>query len=558
MPRRHKSDPSALRVIPLGGLGEIGKNMLALETSKDIVVIDAGVLFPALEMMGIDVVIPNIRYLLERSDKVRGILITHGHEDHIGALAHLLPDLPAPVYAPPLASTLIRHHLRERRNLGDFDVHVVRPGDVVAFGELEAEWFSVCHSVPDSTGIAIRTPHGTVIHTGDFKIDHDPMLGEPFNYARLGRIVQEGVFLLMSDSTYAEMEGYSDSDRVVAESLFKLIGDCPGRVFVASFASQVARIQIVADSALAHGRKLAVLGRSMTNIVKYARELGHLDLPDELLVTPAEANSLPDDQVMFMTTGSQGEPASALVRMSRGDHQEVRIKPRDTVIVSASPIPGNESAVLAAIDDLVQLGAKVFHSRSHQTHVHGHAQREELRAILNMTKPQYFLPIHGEFRMLKAHADLAIDQGMPEEDVFVLRDGDVLELTHERGRVVDQVPAGHIYVHGLGIWEDEDRVLDERRTISGDGIVTVAIPRNAATGRVIGAPKIASAGFVSREQASKLFKDTVTDLQRQLDRSNGRKLEWDKLEATVRGTVGRFLHKRTRRRPLIIPISVDV
>ncbi len=545
-------------MLPLGGLGEIGKNMLVLETADDIVVIDAGLLFPALEMMGVDVVIPNTDYLVERADKVRAILITHGHEDHVGALPYVLRHVNAPVYAPRMAAAVIRARLREHGRLAETELHEISPGDTADFGELRAEWFSVNHSIPDSNGIAVDTPAGTVIHTGDFKIDHDPMIGDPFDYAALARIASRGVLLLLSDSTYAETEGSSQSDRVVAESLFKLIGEATGRVFVASFASQIARVQIVVDSAEAHGRKVALLGRSMVKLAQIAQELGHLEVPDDLLVSPAQANSLPGRGVVFMTTGSQGEPRSALVRMSRGDHQEVQIRSGDTVIISASPIPGNETAVYAAQDELVRLGARVLHSKSHMVHVHGHAQRDELRSILNLTRPRYFVPVHGEYRMLRSHADLAIDQGMPEENVFVLTDGDLLELDGESGRIAGREPAGHVYVHGLGEWDEEVNVIDERRMLARDGIVTVVVPRNAATGRLIGKPKISSAGFVAEQDAARLFEDTIEELSNQLDRVRGRKLEWEQVEATVKGTVGRFLHRRTRRRPLIVPVSVDV
>ncbi|MFW6175120.1 MAG: ribonuclease J, partial [Chloroflexota bacterium] len=350
-----------LRVIPLGGLGEIGKNMMVLETSEDIVVIDAGVLFPEDDMPGIDVVIPNIEYLLENVDKVRGILVTHGHEDHIGALPHILGHLKVPVYAPSMAVELLRHRLRERGILRQAQMNTVKAGEPVRLGEtFTAEWFNVCHSIPDAMGIALRTPLGTVIHTGDFRLDHDPMIGDPTDFAHLSELTADGVFLMMADSTYADDEGYSGSDREVAESMFRMIGDAPGRILVASFASQIARIQMVADAAAAHGRKLAVVGRSMLNNVKISRELGFLDIRDDMLVSASQALGMADDRVVYMATGAQGEPQSALARMAAGTHEDVTLREGDTVIISATPIPGNEAAVYSLMDDLVRQGADVI------------------------------------------------------------------------------------------------------------------------------------------------------------------------------------------------------
>ena len=551
-----------LRVIPLGGLGEVGKNMLILETPNDIIVIDSGVLFPEeVDMPGVEVVIPNIEYLLERADKVRAILITHGHEDHIGALPYVLKDLDVPVFAPRLAMELIRRRLREHGLLETADLNLVGHDDLVRLGAFEVEWFEVCHSIPDCHGLAIRTPLGTVIHSGDFKIDQDPVIGYPAEFTRLSQLASDGVFLLLSDSTYAENEGYSGSDRQVAESLHRLIGEAPGRVFVASFASQIARIQMVADAAAAHGRKLALVGRSMVNNSRIAQELGFLEIPPDTLMTVAEAASLPDSRVAFMLTGSQGESSSALMRMGRGENREVSIQPGDTVIISASPIPGNETAVYAGIDDLVRLGARVVHSgntHADTVHVHGHAAREELRMMLNHVQPRYFVPVHGEYRMLAAHAGVAVEQGLPDENVFVLTDGEVLELGPDGGEVVDRVPAGHVFVHGLGVWDESGNVLVERRSLAHDGIVMVALARDAASGRVVGTPKIMSAGFVHTEQAPLLFKDALEDMGGVLDRARTEPLDWSELERQVRGTLGRFLSKRTKRRPLIIPFSLDI
>ncbi len=559
MPRQsHSTATPSLKVLPLGGLGEIGKNMLLLETDSDMVAIDCGVLFPETDMPGIEVVIPNFDYIAERQDKFRGLLITHGHEDHIGAVPYFLKRISAPVYAPPMAVEILRNKLREHRLLDSVSLNVTKPGKRTKFGGLEAEWFSVCHSIPDSCGIALYTPLGTVIHTGDYKIDHDPVIGEPSDLGRLAEICGSGVFLLMADSTYAEEDGYSGSDRTVAESLFRLIGEAEGRIFMASFASQIARLQIGMDAARAAGRKVALLGRSMSNNSKIARELGHLEVLDNMLISAAQAKSLPDRKVMFITTGSQGEPTSALVRLARGEHPDAEIRKGDTIILSSNVIPGNEVGVYEAIDDLARLGAKVITNRHQLTHVSGHARRDESRMLLNIARPRYFVPVHGEYRMLKAHADLAADQGVHSEDVFLIQNGEQLELRANGGKVVDRIPAGHIFVHGLGVWDESGNVVVERRALARDGIVAVALAREHATGRVVGTPKIISNGFVHDSDAPKLFKDTLEDLETKLEVARRDGLEWVKLEELVRETVARFLSKRTKRKPLIYPVSIEI
>ena len=546
-----------LRVVPLGGLGEVGKNMLVLETEDDAIVIDAGVMFPEVDMPGIELVIPNTDYIAARSDKVRAILVTHGHEDHIGALPYLLPHLKAPIYAPAMATELIRNRLKEHRLLDKTEINVIKSGERVKVGGLEAEWFEVNHSIPDAMGIAVRTPLGLVIHTGDFKLDNDPVLGNPTDFTHINNLAKEGVFLLLSDSTYAETEGYSDSDRLVVESLFRHIGEAQGRIFVASFASQIARIQIVADAARVNGRKLVLVGRSMLNNLRIARELGHLDIPQEMLITPAEARGIPDNKIAFMLTGSQGEQRSALVRIAHGEHREIDIRHGDTVIISASPIPGNEVSVNAAVDNLARKGALVFYKRSDRVHVHGHAMREELRIMLNITQPRFFVPVHGEYRMLKAHADLAVDQGTQEDRTFVLSDGDILELNSEFGKVVDRTPAGHVFVNGLSLWRESGNVLNERLSLAKDGVVVIALTRNQS-GWNGGTPHIKSSGFVQTEDAPALFRDAISEIKNVLDQHKHNNLEWNGVERLVNNTVRKFLVRRTKRHPLIITFSIDV
>lgn len=552
------SETPWIRVIPLGGLGEIGKNMMILETVEDIIVIDAGVQFPELDMPGIDVVIPDMDYLEENIERVRGLLITHGHEDHIGAVPHFLRRIPVPVYAPPMAEALLQEKLRQARMQDVAELHVIGVGKQYTIGGLTIEWFHVCHSIPDSTGIAIETPAGIVIHTGDFKIDNTPAIGHPSDLGILSDICQDGALLVMSDSTYAEYEGYSPSDREVIHNLPNLIGAAKERVIVSSFASQLARIQIVVDACITHERKLCVIGRSMINNIKIGQELRHLDISDDLIITTAEANSLPDSKVVILTTGSQGEPQSGLVRMSNNNHRDITIQNGDTIIISASTIPGNEVPVNDSINELVRLGATVITNTSQRTHVPGHARKEELRMLINSTRPKYFVPIHGEYRMLKAHADLAIAAGVKNENVFLLTDGDVLELDNYSGEIIDRIDAGHIFVHGLGMWDESGNVIVERRSLSHNGVVTVAFSRDSITGALVGKPKIVSAGFVHIEDADNLLKEAAEALTPVLAQHLKKPIEWIELERIVRNTLASFLRHRTKRRPLIITSAIDV
>ena len=547
-----------VRVLPLGGLGEIGKNMMVLETADDIVVIDAGVLFPEWNMPGIDIVIPDMDYLEDNADRVRALLITHGHEDHIGAVSHLIKRINIPIYAPAMAEALIHEKLRQAKLRDQVSLEVIRPGEQHYIGGFEVEWFSVCHSVPDSTGIAINTPAGVIIHTGDFKLDNDPVIGSPTDLGVLSDICQDGAFLLMADSTYAEEEGYSASDREIAENIPALIGAAPARVIVSSFASQISRIQIVADACLHYGRKLCVVGRSMINNTKVSREIGHLNIPADLMISSAEANSLPPSKVVILTTGSQGESESGLVRMARNDHKDIQIQDNDTIIMSSSTIPGNEVPVNDSINELVRMGARVITNQETRTHVPGHARKEELRALLNVTRPKYFVPVHGEYRMLKAHADLAISTGVSPENSFILTNGDILELDTDSAEVVDRIEAGHIFVDGLGIWDERGNVINERQALQQNGIVSVAFSRDVTDGSLVGKPKIVSVGFVHKEDAQGLLRETEDALRPVLEQYLKKPNEWNEIEEVVRKTVGNFLSRRTKRRPIIITTSIDV
>ncbi len=546
-----------LRIVALGGLGEVGKNMMVIESGDDIVVVDCGLMFPKADMLGVDLVLPDITHLIENKDRVRAILITHGHEDHIGALPFVLRDLNVPVYAPPLAHDLVRVKLEEHGVLAGRNLHEVRPGDTVQLGAISAEYFSVCHSIPDACGIALRTPRGLVIHTGDFKIDHTPVSGRPMDLQRIAELGQEGVFLLMSDSTYAEVPGHTASEQVVGEALKHAIADAPGRVIVATFASLIARVQQIIDAAVLDGRKVAFAGRSMVDNVAMALQKSYVRAPTGTIVELADMDGFPSDEQVVVVTGAQGEPTAVLSRISSGRHRDVKVGPDDTVVLSASTIPGNETVVARTIDNLVRLGANVITPRRAPVHVRGHGSEEELKLMLRLVKPKHFVPLHGEYRMLKAHARLAEAVGVQRENVFVIEDGDVLEIDESGGAVVGQVPAGHIYVDGADRWDMQSMVIRDRRVLARDGFVVVVVPIDHA-GELAGRPEVVSSGFVDaarteeiREQASDLLTNTLAN-------GAGQNLEWDALTQTVREVLARYLHELTGRRPMIIPVPLEV
>ncbi len=548
-----------LRVIPLGGLGEIGKNMMALEWGDDIIVVDCGVQFPTEEMLGVDLIIPDVSYLVERADRVRGILITHGHEDHIGALPFVLPQLDVPVYAPRLAHGLISVKLREHRGARDAVVEPIDPDVAYRFGSsFEASWFRVCHSIPDAMGIAISTPSGVVIHTGDFKIDHTPVDGHTIDLTTLAQYGNDGVLLLCSDSTYAEIPGYTPSEQILRDALDRVIGDAPGRVMVATFASLISRVQQVIDAAARHRRKVAIVGRSMADNVNMAAEMGYLSLPPGMLLTLNEIRGYPPEQIVLLTTGSQGEPTSALVRIANQDHREVSVREGDTVVISATPIPGNELLVSRTIDNLLRQGAKVLYDRVATVHVHGHASQEELKMMLSLTRPRYFVPVHGEYRHLMSHARLAWDMGVAEDGIFVLEDGDVLELTEAGGKVVETVPAGPIFIDGLSARDSQSAVLQERRALAKDGVVVVVVSIDRKTGRPSHPVKVLASGFMEAAETVALFPKLsgvvdalLTDRPELMDNRV-------RLKNLIREAVSRFLQTEVRRRPTIVPALLEV
>ena len=548
----------SLKVIPLGGLGEIGKNMMILEYDKDIIVIDCGVLFPEEDMPGVSLVLPDISYLVERRSQIKGILITHGHEDHTGALPFVLPRLKVPVYAPRLAHGLISVKLKASQLSDGARPEVVEPGKPIKLGNFRVEFFRVCHSIPDAMGLAIETPVGTVIHTGDFKIDHTPVDGKPTDMAKLATYGSKGVLLLLSDSTYAELPGYTPSEQVVGEALDRAIGDAEGRVLVATFASLISRIQQVIDAAVKHGRKVGIVGRSMVDNVKMSIDMGYLKAPPGVLLALDELKSLPPEKVVLVTTGSQGEPTSALVRMANQDHRDIRIMPGDTVIISATPIPGNESGVSRSIDNLFRQGAKVLYDKIALVHVHGHSSQEELKIMLNLIRPRFFVPVHGEYRHLLAHAAIARAMGVPETGIFVIEDGDILEVQQHRGEVVGSIPAGHVFVDGQKLIPADSPVIKERKGISRDGIIVVVVTLDKSTGMPTRRPEVVSSGFIDGEESLPVFRKVAESVEDSLDHRLNYPIDWEATNAIVKKTVTRALLKETGRRPLIVPISLEV
>ncbi|MDP6042846.1 MAG: ribonuclease J [Dehalococcoidales bacterium] len=549
---------SKLKLIPLGGLSEIGKNMMVLEYENDIVIVDAGLMFPEEEMLGIDLVIPDISYLMEKQGKIRGIVITHGHEDHIGALPYLLPQLKVPVYATKLTRGLIQVKLKARKAIGGVSLNLVSPGEPFTLGKFKIELFPVCHSIPDAMGMIIQTPLGTIVHSGDFKLDYTPVSGRPTDLSRLAQLGAQGVLLLLSDSTYAELPGYTQSEQAVGETLDHIMANAPGRVIITTFSSLISRIQQVIDAAAKHERRVFVVGRSMSDTVRMSLELGYLSAPDGILGRLDELRGLPQDRIVFVTTGSQGEPTSALVRMGNRDHRQLHIHRGDTIIISATPIPGNEAVVNRVVDNLFKQGARVLYSKLAPVHVHGHGSQEELKLLLNLVKPKYFMPIHGEYRHLSLHASLAQSVGIPKDNTFVLEDGDILELGPQVAKISGKVSSGHVYVDGLSVGDVGGVVLRNRRMLSKDGIVVAIIAINRQTGKLAGRPDIVTRGFVDTRKFKDMIEESRDLLAQTLNHSGVHATEWNFINNKVRDVLDRFYYERTKRRPMILPFMVRV
>ena len=555
---RKSKKQSKLRIIPLGGFGEIGKNMTILEYGDEIIVIDAGLMFPEQEMLGIDMVIPDISYLLKHREKIKAILITHAHEDHVGALPYIMPQLNVPLYCTRLAKGLISVKLKERKALAGAQLNVITFGEQINLGKFRVEFFPVCHSIPDAAGLIIHTPIGTLVHTGDFKLDHTPVTGPKTDLSKLAQVGSQGVLALFSDSTYAEVPGYTPSEKVVGEALDNIIAQAKGRVIVTTFASLVTRVQQVIDAAIKHQRRVFIIGRSMKETVKISLELGYLKAPNGVLAKIDDLHRVPHEKVVIITTGSQGEPTSGLVRIANRDHRQISIMKGDTVIYSASPIPGNESLVNKTVDSLFKQGAEVYYGRMAQTHVHGHASQEELKLMLNLVKPRFFIPVHGEFRHLSFHARLAESIGIPEERIFTLEDGDILELTPLGGKKAGKVESGNVYVDGLSVGDVGGIVLRNRKMLSRDGIVVIVIAVRKKDYKLAGRPDIVTRGFIDANEYKDMIETSKDIVTRIMNHEGEFASEIGFPDSTIRAELNKYYFNQTKRRPMILPMMVKV
>jgi len=547
-----------LQIIPLGGLGEIGKNMTVVRVGDEILVIDSGLMFPEEDMLGVDLVIPDISYLLENRDMIKAIVLTHGHEDHIGALPYVLKQLNVPVYGTRLTLGILEGRLKEN-GVDSSNLHSVMQGDIINVGCFSVGFIRVNHSIPDAVGLSIKTPVGMIVHTGDFKLDYTPIDGKMTDFRRFSELGNKGVLLMMADSTNAERAGHTPSESTVGASFDKAFHGARSRIIVATFSSNVHRIQQVIDTAVRYKRKVAILGRSMVNVVTISLELGYITAPEGTIIDIDEINNYRAEQIVIVTTGSQGEPMSALTRMAMSDHRKVTIVPDDTVIISATPIPGNEKLVSKTIDNLMRLGANVIYGRDKEVHVSGHASREELKLMHNLVRPKFFIPVHGEYHHLVQHAKLAQELGMPKDHIFLGENGYVFEFTRDKGQIAGKVTAGMVMVDGLGVGDVGNIVLRDRRQLSQDGILIIVVAMDRASNTVVGGPDIVSRGFVYVRESEALMDEARARVEQALDRCQDEGVkEWAAIKANVRDALGRYLFEKTRRRPMILPIIQEV
>jgi len=536
----------SLKIIPLGGLGEVGANMMVYEYADQILVVDTGLMFPENDMLGIDYIIPDITYLIQRRDKVKGIVITHGHEDHTGAIRHVIEEINAPIYATPLTRGLMEVKLARNGLASKVKMETVKAGDTRKIGPFTVDFFHVCHSIPDGVGLGIDTPAGLVVHTGDYKFDHTPVDNWPTDYAKLAEFQRRGVLVLLADSTNAERKGWTPSERVVDDAFDKVFREAKGRIIVASFASLISRMQQVGNAALQHQRKLAFAGVSMTDNMKISRKLGYLNLPDDLVVSLDEALHMKDSEVVIMVTGSQGEPTSILGRLSMGSHRSLDVKEGDTIVLSSHPIPGNEENVYRTINRLFERGANVIYESIAPVHVSGHASQEEMKLLMHLTQPQFFIPIHGELRQLKQHARLAEEIGIPKENIAVILNGQSVEFNHGRMRLAEKVPASYVYVDGSGVGDVNPDVMRDREVLSEEGLMIVNLDIDKNTGQPRRDPEFITRGFIANQEGGELMASLRRKVADTVSHANGH------MQRDVEQAVSNFLFSETRRRPMVL------
>lgn len=544
-----------LRIVPLGGLGEVGKNMILIEYGEEAIAIDCGLMFPENDMLGIDLVIPDVTYLLDNPELLKAIFLTHGHEDHISALPYILPEVPVPLYATRLTQGLIEVKLKDAKLLAKTEINTITADSVIEIGPFTIEPFHVCHSIPDSVGYAIYTPRGLVIHTGEYKFDQNPVDGKLPDFERLRAYGDEGVLALLSDSTNAERPGHTPSEQVVSETFENIFKRAGGRIIVSTFASNISRVQQVINTAMAFNRKVVVVGRSMVENVKMALELGYLTVPEDMLIDVDDLDDYPDSQITIVCTGTQGEPTSALVRMANQEHRQVSLKPGDTVILSATAIPGNEELVHRTLNNLFRLGVDVIYQNLMPVHVSGHAAQDEQKRMLELVRPQYFIPIQGEYRMLVLHGRLGEAMGIPKENIFIIENGQVIEFGDEGAFLAERIPSGQILVDGLGIGDVGSVVLRDRHLLSRDGFFVVVIALEENTGKLVDGPEIISRGFVYVRDSEDLIEEAKEQVIELLEKG---KIHRDTAATVISDQLSQFLYRRTRRRPMIFPMVLEV
>ena len=559
-PGKSKAEPKPIKISFLGGLNEVGKNMTLFEYGEDMFLVDCGLAFPDQDMLGVDLVLPDFTYVERNADRIRGIVITHGHEDHIGGLPYLLKVLNVPVSGTNLTIGLIQGKLREHGLLNSATLNVIKPGDVITLGGFTVEAIHVNHSIPDALGLAIRCEGGTVVHTGDFKIDTTPIDGGMMDLGRLAEIGQEGVLCLMSDSTNAERPGFTESERKVGESfetLFRKAGN--NRIIVATFSSNIHRVQQIMNVAESLGRKVALVGRSLENVVNISAELGYLNIPEGIVIDINMINRYPADKLVIITTGSQGEPMSALTRMAFSDHRKVEIHPNDYVIISATPIPGNEKTVSRVVNELMKLGADVVYERMYDVHVSGHACQEELKMIMGIVKPKYFIPVHGELKHLRKHAGLALNVGIPKENILIADNGRVAEISKKALKCTSTVPAGRVFVDGYGVGDVGSVVLRDRKHLAQDGLVIVAVCIDRENGEIVSGPDVVTRGFVYVKESEELINAAREVAVRAIEaQTDGGYFDWNSIKASLRDEISHLMYERTKRSPMILPVIMEV